>query len=127
LEELDLVAKPEARLFAVGSEVARNLTRNAFPRQFSTVLHFSGQAALHRASCVVGREEEFEQFSGSVSTEDVLAVAEEVLNASVPARRRDETLVSLKRSQLSESRKQLIFCYKLAFEEAGREERQDGR
>src|SRR6185436_10046184 len=34
LEELELVAKPEARLFAVGSEVARNLTKNAFPRQF---------------------------------------------------------------------------------------------
>lgn len=51
-----------------------------------------------------------------VSLELVLARAEEVLNESVPATFRDETLERLERSQLSESRKSLIFNDKLAFE-----------
>jgi hypothetical protein len=52
----------------------------------------------------------------SISLELVLATAEEVLNASVPARLRDETLARLARTELSVSRQQLAFTYKLAFE-----------
>jgi hypothetical protein len=63
-----------------------------------------------------GHEDSFEQSKGSVSLELVLTTAEEVLNASVPASLRDETLARLAGSQLSESRQQLIFNYKLAFE-----------
>lgn len=65
---------------------------------------------------VVGHEESFKRFKGSVSLERVLATAEEILNGSVPASLRDETLARLVGSQLSESRQQLIFNYKLAFE-----------
>jgi hypothetical protein len=80
------------------------------------VIHYSGQAGLARRAGIRGHEASFEQFRGSVSLEHVLATAEEVLNASVPARFRDETLARLARTELSESRQQLIFNYKLAFE-----------
>ena len=49
--------------------------------------------------------------------EDVTAMAEAVLRAaSVPADIHEETLARLARSQLSTSRQQLVFSYKLAFE-----------
>ena len=79
-------------------------------------MHYSPLAAVARAAGIAGHEDSFERFKGSVSLELVLATAEEVLNASVPASLRDETLARLARSQLSESRQQLIFNYKLAFE-----------
>jgi hypothetical protein len=56
------------------------------------VVHYSGQAGLARAAGIVGHEASFEQFRSSVSLGLVLATAEEVLNASVPARFTDETL-----------------------------------
>jgi hypothetical protein len=64
----------------------------------------------------VGYEGSFELFRGSVSLEHILAVAEEVLRASVPKRFWDETLARLANSRLTESRQKLIFNYKLAFE-----------
>lgn len=116
MEELDLVATSGAGIFAVGNAVAEHLARRAFPRPFTRVIHYSGQAAPARAAGTVGHEDSFEQFKGSVSLELVLATAEEVLNGSVPASLRDETLARLAGSQLSESRQQLIFNYKLPFE-----------
>ena len=65
-------------------------------------------------------EDSFETFRSSVSLARVLATAEDVLMASaVPVRFRDKTLTRLAKSQLSESRQQLIFNYKRAFEAMG--------
>ena len=65
----------------------------------------------------MGREDSFWAFSETVSLEDVVATAEDVLrSASVPADLRDETLTRLGKSQLTTSRRKLIFNYKLAFE-----------
>jgi len=120
VEELDLVATSGAGLFAVGHAVAQYLERCAFPRLFTKVIHYSGLAARARASGIVGHEDSFEAFRSAVSLECVLATAEDVLIASaVPASFRDETLARLAKSQLSESRQQLIFNYKLAFEAMG--------
>lgn len=117
VEELDLVATSGAGIFAVGNAVAQYLERRAFPRPFTQVIHYSGLAARVRAAGIVGHEDSFEEFKGSVSLKRVLATAEDVLMASaVPASFRDETLARLAKSQLSESRQQLIFNYKLAFE-----------
>jgi hypothetical protein len=117
LKELDLVATSGAGIFAVGNVVAEHLQRRAFPRPFTKVIHYSGVAARARAAGIVGREGGFEQFRSSVQLERLLATAEDVLIASaVPGSFRDETLARLARSQLSESRQQLIFNYKLAFE-----------
>lgn len=116
LQEIDLVAKPEAGIFAVGNAVADNLTRRRFSRPFTRVIHYSGQAARARADGIVGHEDAFEHFKNTVSLGDVLGTAQEVLDASVPPHFRDETLAQLAGRQLSESRKKLIFNYKLAFQ-----------
>ena len=116
VEEMDLVAAPGAGIFAVGGAVARRLARRAFPRPFLPVIHYSGLAAGARSEGIVGHEGSFELFRGSVSLEHILAVAEEVLRASVPKRFWDETLARLANSRLTESRQKLIFNYKLAFE-----------
>ncbi len=115
-QEVDLVAKPGAGIFAVGNVVAQYLTGRQFPRPFTRVIHYSGQAGLARAAAIAGHEDDFEKFRNSVSLELLLATAKDVLDKSVPANLRDETLARLARSKLSLSRKQLIFCYKLAFE-----------
>jgi hypothetical protein len=120
VEELDLVATSGAGIFAVGNAVAQHLERRAFPRPFTQVLHYSGLAARARAAGIVGHEDRVEALRRSVSLKRGLATAEDVLIASaVPASFRDETLARLAKSQLSESRQQLIFNYKLAFEAMG--------
>jgi hypothetical protein len=116
MEELDLVAPSEAGIFAVGRDVAQHLARRAFPRPFTTVIHYSGQAARARAAGIVGHEGSFEQFKSSASIELVLATAEDVLKVSVPANLRNEILARLAGRKLSESQQQLLFNYKLAFE-----------
>ena len=116
VEELDLVATSGAGIIAVGNAVAHHLKRRAFPKPFTTVIHYSGLAARARAAGIVGHEDGFAALTPSLSLKRVLATAEEVLIASaVPARLRDETLARLATSQLSESWQQLIFTYKLAF------------
>jgi len=117
VEELGLVGTPGGEVFAVGDTVAEHLKRHGFSRPFTKVIHYSGMAARAGGRGIVGHEDSFEEFRGSVSLEDVLATAGDVLRASaVSARFRDQTLARLAKSQLSESRQQLIFIYKLAFE-----------
>ncbi len=116
-EEIDICASPSAGIVAVGNDVAQHLARRGFRRPFTRVIHYSGQAGLARSAGVVGREDSFQAFSGSVSLEDVVATAEAVLKAAhVPSEIRDDTLSRLAKSQLTTSRQQLIFDYKVAFE-----------
>ena len=128
LEELALVTAPGAGIVAVGNDVAQHLERRRFPRPFTQVIHYSGLAGRARAAGIVGHEESFEKFKSSVSMQRVVATAEQVLAAfAVPPRFRDEALARLTRSQLSESRQQLIFNYKIAFETMGRTGRLEAR
>jgi hypothetical protein len=120
VEELNLIATSSAGIVAVGTAVAQHLERHAFPKPFTTAIHYSGLAARARAAGIVGHEDRFEAFKRSVSLKHVLATAEDVLRASdVPTSFRDETLTRLAKSQLSESRQKLIFNYKRAFEAMG--------
>jgi hypothetical protein len=119
LDELGLVAKPDARVFAVGKVVERQLMERSFPWPFTTLLHHSEQAAMFRRTAIVGREAEFEQFRGSVSAEALLATAKDVLAEYVPATFHQKILSRFVPSQLSESLQLLIFNYKLAFEARG--------
>ena len=84
-EEIDLCASPSAGIVAVGNVVSQHLARRGFRRPFTRVIHYSSQAGLARSAGVVGREDSFQAFSGSVSLEDVVATAEDVLKgAHVP-------------------------------------------
>lgn len=117
LEELNLVAAPGARIFAIGNAVARHFERLAFQRHFTKLIHYSGLATRARAAGIAGHENCFEAFMGSVSLGSVLATAEEVLTMSSGSTIfRDRALARLAKSKLTRSRQQLIFNYKLEFE-----------
>ena len=122
LEELDLCATASAGIVAVGNVVARHLERQGFPRRFTKVIHYSSQAGLARSTGVESRRDDFSAFRGSVSLEDLVATAEATLKAAhVPSEFRDKPLSRLAKSQLTTSREQLIFSYKIAFEQMRRE------
>jgi hypothetical protein len=116
-DEINLVATPNAGIVAIGKVVADYLQRQSFARRFTPVIHYSPQAALARSRGIIGHEESFNEFSDSVSLGDLKTTAEQVLGAArVPVKIRDEALSQLKKSELTTSRKKLIFNYKLAFE-----------
>ena len=116
-EEMELVATSTAAVVAVGNVVFQHLKRRGFHRRLTKVIHYSGRAVRARNAATVGHEDRFRAFRGSVSIKDVVATANVVLREThVPAKMCAETLSRLSNSQLSTSRQQLIFTYKLAFE-----------
>jgi hypothetical protein len=110
-EEIDLVAAPGTRFFAVGGSVASYLERCAFPHPVTQLLHYSRTANGHRARAVHDHKQEFERFRGSVCVEDLLPIVEQVV---VPPFRQ-QTLARLQGREPSESALQLMFAYMLAF------------
>lgn len=115
--ELNLVARPSARVFAVGNSVADFLNRRDFTRPFRKMLHYSRLAAAGRAKAIKGREGQYERFLGSITHRSILGVAEDVLvESGLPADMCRNTLKRLEKSKISESRHQLMFTYKVAFE-----------
>jgi len=116
LEELALVCRATARIVAVGRNVEGQLRRRGFPIPFTTVIHYSGQAAAARKAGIRGREKAFADFGASVSMSDVVRWAEVLLaKPNVRDELREEILTRLKASDLGESRLQLMFNYMLAF------------
>jgi hypothetical protein len=116
-EEIDLIAAPGARVVAVGKAVVEHLQRREFPRKVTPVIHYSPLGARARTARLEGYEDRFREFACSISSEDVLATAREVLDESgVPPKVYDEALARITRARLSESRRKLIYCYKVEFE-----------
>ena len=80
-------------------------------------MHYSGQAASARIAGIKGHEDSFNAFKDSVSSNDLIEMAENYLKSfGVPDKIRDETMERLKNFKLTISRRQLIFNYKMAFE-----------
>jgi hypothetical protein len=126
-EEIDLVATSDATIVAVGNVVFRHLKRQGFQRPFTQIMHYSGQAGRARRAAIEGHEDGFEAFRGSVTIKDVATTAETVLREThVPTEMCEETLSRLSKNQLSISRLQLIFCYKLAFESIRARDQSEG-
>jgi len=116
-EEIDLIAAPGARVIAVGNAVAEHLTLREFPREITTVIHYSPLASRARTARLVGHEARFRNFASSLSLEDVLNTARAVLEESkVPQDIYNEAFSRLARTQLTESRRKLVYSYKLDFE-----------
>ncbi|MDQ6884555.1 MAG: hypothetical protein M3077_10040 [Candidatus Dormibacteraeota bacterium] len=124
LDELNLVARAGAHIFAVGDVVDGFLSDRSFPSRltkaihYSTVMHYSPQNVAHRKKRIAGHEADFEEFKRSLSIARVLARAKEVMTESLPPSLRDLALARLTPLHLFESDLQLIFIYKLAFEAA---------
>lgn len=116
-KEIDLVATPDARIIAVGKTVAEQLRRHKFRRNVSQVLHYSPLASRARNTRLEGHEHGFAKFARSLSLEDVLKTALKVLDeARLPPAIYKEARSIVRESQLSESRKKLVYTYKLDFE-----------
>ena len=117
LEEIDLVANADARVFAVGKAVSDLLGQHPFGRPYTHILHYSPQAARARNAAIDGCEARFEAFRDSVALEDLVSTAREVFKESqVPDRFVDETVARLTGAVLTPSRQKLIFSYMMAFE-----------
>jgi hypothetical protein len=117
-EEVELIAKPHARIVAIGREVRILLDRHGFDRDVTAVMHYSAQASRYRDSALEGREPEFEVFARTLSMEDIVATADAVMREhAVPATLSSETITRLRKAKLSDSRKKLAFVYLTAFTE----------
>jgi hypothetical protein len=116
-EEIDLCTTSGGRLIAVGKAVFDYLQPRVPRRPLSQIIHYSGQAAAARARGIVGHEDSFQVFKDSVSLEDVIATTRNVFNSTgMSPELRDGFLSRLMKSRLTDSRRKLIFNYKLAFE-----------
>jgi hypothetical protein len=117
-KEIDLVATPNARIFAVGNKVSQFLGKQQeFRRPVTEVIHYSGQAGNARNKGIMRKDEKFQAFKNSISHDDLVATAKDVLaTAGVPIKIQEETLSRLKNFKLTDSRRKLIFTYKEKFE-----------
>lgn len=117
VQEIELVAKPHAKVIPVGKAVAQNLWALGFARALDPILHYSGQAGRARRAAVAGQEAAFRVFASSVTLPSVLTAASLTLRENdVPAGLIDSTLSRLRHAELTESRMRLLFTYKVALE-----------
>ena len=116
LDEMNLVASTNVKVFAVGSHVAKFLQKQQFP-YFTQLIHYSSQAASHWDRVVQEHGEDFQRFQDTVTYEDFLNNAKAVIESSkVPLVISEWVLEKLCRSNLTLSRRKLMFNYKLIFD-----------
>lgn len=117
-KELRLVAKPGARIISIGRKVEFFLKKKKLARHVGEIPHYALTANKHWGKSIKGREEAYRKFCAEVEREYIERVAEEVLTeGGVGAGLKEEKLKRLRRgSGLTESRKKLMFDYKVAFE-----------
>jgi hypothetical protein len=114
VEELQIVAKPNARLIAIGQQVGDFLTELGI--RHDAIMHYSPVARAKRNAQVNQREAEFRAFAATLSMSDLIDVATEVLEEqAIPTVLRDEMLAQLHGARLSESDKKLAFIYSTVF------------
>lgn len=114
--EIALVARQDARFFAVGKEVGRHLELHRFLHRYDVILHYSSLAAKARNDGIRGHEQEFESFRATLHHEDFVRTATLVLRESaLPSEMQDAILQRIKKAGLSASRVKLLFNYKAAF------------
>ena len=124
-KELRVVAKPGAQVISIGRTVQRFLERKVSDGyiikripHYGGILHYSLQASRHRGKASKCDPEGYRQFCSEVNLRDVEQAAKEVL---AQAGMRDSDINhNLNRlragSGLTDSRKKLMFDYKVAFE-----------
>lgn len=116
MDELKLIQKPNSIVFGIGKSVEKSLKQHDFDDLSAILLHYSPQAARWRKKCIEGEEDRFEILSKSVSIDDIIRTATEVLTETdMPETMQQKTLDRVKQSKLTHSRKMLLFCYKSTF------------
>lgn len=118
VQEFELVAKPGAKIVAIGKKVEAFLERKRSPRPDVTILHYAATAVPHRRRAIEGRKAEYSRFAAAVTLTDIVKVAEAALAEAETSRElRQHILDGLRRRHaLTQSQKQLLFTYKVDFE-----------
>lgn len=117
IEEMDLVASANVRVFAVGIHVAKFLEKQNFPWKFTQLIHYSGIASKHWNRVVQEHNEDFKLFQDTVTHEDFLSNAKDVIESSgVPLVISTRALGRLRKAKLTIPRRKLMFNYKLIFD-----------
>jgi hypothetical protein len=117
IREMELVSNDGARIIAIGKTVKHFLEVNSH-RNVPVILHYSQQAARYRGKHILGRESEFEKLRDKTLIEDIVDVAESVIDeCSMSKKLGSEILGRLTRiPSLSESQIKLIFDYRTEFD-----------
>ena len=118
-KELQLVAKPNAPIIAIGNDPHAFLSRQDLePRLQGPILHYSQQAAGARDRIPRTHAERYSDFATSVGWDGIEETVRQVMGAGELQDYVEGTLDRLSRGQkLTESRKKLIFTYQVQFEE----------
>jgi hypothetical protein len=116
-EELALLLHESGSMIVVGNAVKKHFLDRGI-REFTTIMHYSGQAAAGRNAAIRGKEKDFGEFRGTVSLGDVINNADEYMQScGIPWGIRTEVRERLSSTSLTDSRQKLMFIYKTAFEE----------
>ena len=106
-KELGVVAKPDARIISIGDRVGQFLSRKNLYGHAGTIPHYSAQAARHWGQEKPGREAEYEEFAAGPYKIPRPTCAPH--HSGWPGHKQGEI-------NLSDSRKRLMFDYKVRFE-----------
>ena len=114
-KELGLVAKPEAQIISIGARVGRFLSDKGLYGHAGTIPHYSNNAARYFGKESAGKESAGKESAGkeSAGKESAYQKFSEGL----------DSLPQGARLRLSESRKKLMFDYKIRFERIREQER----
>ncbi len=120
--ELELVAKPEAPIIAIGADVHRFLGEHMLPNVWGWVIHYSGSAAGARKKIPRSYPYQYRAFRAKVDWEHVEHVAKQVMEKGEMGLMVDKIIRRLRNgSRLTESRKKLMFTYRIQFERVRKE------
>lgn len=127
-KELKLVAKEDATVFAIGTQVYNFLTHKkrqdtwfhkTFAGRIEYLLHYSGSAAGYRKNSIIGKESEFNDFKTKVTEKDIIDVVIPLLTKECTEWAKD-SIERVKGIRITKSWKMLIFGYKMKMEACGR-------
>ena len=117
-KELELVAESCAPIIAIGGQVEEFLGGEKAPKIAGRVLHYSKSASKYRKRIPCEHPDLYKKFAPTVSFDDITKTVEEVFSPSDLNFHVEPTLKHLKSgSGLTESRKHLMFTYKMQFAE----------
>ena len=113
-DELRLVGREGAKIYAIGSAVADFLTSKGRDPA-GELLHYSPVAASYRPRAALERPDDFVRFASSIHHDKIVTFARQVMDESeFPAKFRDPVLKRLWNAELTESRKHLLFTYQVS-------------
>ena len=118
-KELEMAAKPDATVIAIGKSTAKFLNKRILNgHKGHSIVHYSQQAAGSWKRVAESNEELFSQFAPTVKPSSFKLIARQVLRDAGMQSFEADILRRLNIEQgLTESRKQLIFTYKMQFAE----------